>query len=162
MTRPRARTLVAASCAVLAVTLLVLAIVPIDRYVPLMKHAGMRLELGIAQRKLMISWEPAEPWAPGSAWAGQTNHFGFRYNRYSDGSANFWVPLWIIAGVASVATYAIGRPVVIGWRRERRELKNLCPTCGYDVRATPERCPECGLAPSPLPLVGENHSNNPG
>jgi hypothetical protein len=42
--------------------------------------------------------------------------------------------------------------IIIGWLRieKRRDLlrkrarQGLCPRCGYDLRGSPERCPECG------------------
>jgi hypothetical protein len=52
------------------------------------------------------------------------------------------VPLWLPAILFAIAPtiwfFAPHR------RRGKRAKLGLCPTCGYDLRATPDRCPECG------------------
>jgi hypothetical protein len=57
-------------------------------------------------------------------------------------------PYWSL----TAATAAL--PVALALRRlltTRRRNAGTCPACGYDLRATPGRCPECGEAPPPPP-----------
>src|ERR1051326_7542880 len=56
-------------------------------------------------------------------------------------SRGFGIPHWftlLITG--SPACWFLVRQIGGGNRRKR----GLCPTCAYDLRATPNRCPECG------------------
>src|SRR5205085_8217854 len=54
-----------------------------------------------------------------------------------------WVYCWFVALIAGI----LPGVQLLMQRRHRcrlRQVLGLCPTCGYDLRATPERCPECG------------------
>ena len=55
------------------------------------------------------------------------------------------VPLWSVALATGIGPAAW----LIRWRKRCRRLcvaQGLCLRCGYDLRASPERCPECGTA----------------
>jgi hypothetical protein len=57
------------------------------------------------------------------------------------------LPYWVV--VAALAAVPFGRAAV-RWMSGRKWASDRCPACGYDLRATPERCPECGAIPQSM------------
>ena len=53
------------------------------------------------------------------------------------------VPVWPAAAATGCLLLATITPDLVG-RRQRRDGR--CRRCGYDLRASPGRCPECGAA----------------
>ena len=84
--------------------------------------------------------------APPLGW----NLLGFSYRPFRQagtGNAEYllvlpYLPLSVVCAIAP-AWWSIG-----AWRSRRQRRKDCCSVCGYDLRATPERCPECGAVPA--------------
>ncbi len=51
------------------------------------------------------------------------------------------IPFWIPASLFSIVLLP---PVVQSYRRRKRRKLGLCVKCGYDLRGSSARCPECG------------------
>ena len=94
---------------------------------------------------------PTEPWTTDEP--GRTRIVA-RYEHSSMLTFSYWaapswsthaveyaVHYWLVTALLGVAPAV---RVVAVWRRRRRAAIGQCPTCGYDLRATPDRCPECG------------------
>ena len=55
-----------------------------------------------------------------------------------------WIGLLCVPPLIAIAQLHFAR---MTWRlREARAAGSVCVNCGYDLRATPDRCPECGTA----------------
>jgi hypothetical protein len=53
------------------------------------------------------------------------------------------VPLWWVFALSAVIFVIC----VVVRKRNSASMNGYCKECGYDLRATPNRCPECGTIP---------------
>jgi hypothetical protein len=57
------------------------------------------------------------------------------------------VSWWLPVLCSAILPAAWARKALTRRRQARRARRDQCPSCGYNLRATPERCPECGAVP---------------
>jgi hypothetical protein len=74
----------------------------------------------------------------------------FKFGGNLFGLPQLVLPYWLLF----IATAMLPGTRFSRWSRSRQKRpRGVCTECGYDLRATPERCPECGTAPPPQETV---------
>lgn len=109
------------------------------------RRGGIDFERVTMPQPFTSDWQWLSSRDPPPGWR-FANHwllgFGYRNAAVAGGRvADVIIPYWAILVAATLL------PAIVLHRRRRRHQPGLCPACGYDLRATPDRCPECGRIP---------------
>ena len=84
-----------------------------------------------------------DEWRAGNFGVARISYLSGSYDRVMIRRYTVAVPYWFAVSVFATITIFCA-----GWRRRQRHLPGHCSSCGYDLRATPQRCPECGHVPA--------------
>jgi hypothetical protein len=114
---------------------------------------GFRYREGMAEYEPPLSMPPSPNFHP-RATLYSVGSFGVGRVRWTTTLARvrtdtLKLPLWFLASCFALPPAIWYSALLHQRRRRRRFAMGLCESCGFDLRATPNRCPECGLVPSP-------------
>jgi hypothetical protein len=113
----------------------------------------LRVEGGSVMPNGAFRAPPGTHWD--TAWANPTISLGLgiRYGRSPANdpkAAPFFglvLPFLLVVAATTILPLIWSALLFRGYRKRRQKLQGLCPVCGYDLRATPDHCPECGTVP---------------
>jgi hypothetical protein len=110
------------------------------------------LEVGFIPRTGIVSWNHYHAWVNWhgfhfgftllNIWEMEPEHGGAPPMAFDGPACDGYIiamPFWFI-----FAAFALIPVAHLLWRHRKNVTPGSCVRCGYDVRATPERCPECG------------------
>jgi hypothetical protein len=101
-----------------------------------------------------VNYPAGGPLLPTISWWTKPG-FGFSIERpksagyFGESGFAVVVPDWSLLAAASLMPFMwlIRRAIAA----RRKAMEGRCRRCGYDLRATPDRCPECGTQADPTP-----------
>jgi len=72
---------------------------------------------------------------------------------YGDNSMlwNLIIPFWLLTTLFAILPLIEIPLLILALRKNLRHSHGHCANCGYDLRASPDRCPECGQPASSVP-----------
>jgi hypothetical protein len=95
---------------------------------------------GLIQNLSGFHWlERTNPVPPSAALGSRTSPYASTYRTI----CGLTVPFWSLVAVLAFDTWAQLRRTRV---QELRAARGQCAICGYDLRASNSRCPECGAA----------------
>lgn len=129
-------------------------------------HGDRSITIVVIDRSLLVGFIHSKP-PPHQGWTWSRDPANPGYiagnNPTLWGRAGFWsiqgkvwdnrtfiaggevgVPFWLLCLITAVPPIVLGASTRRGRVRAARLKENRCIACGYDLRASKDRCPECG------------------